>query len=131
MESSTGTRVTARTVVDDATALIRAELALAKAEFEQAAREKAKGAGLLAGAGVVGWLGLQGLLITIALGIFALGLPGWAAAGIVTLVLLVVAGVLALLGRKRARAKLSLDTTKQSVQEDVAWTKSHLPSRTA
>jgi TRAP-type C4-dicarboxylate transport system permease small subunit len=130
-DADIGTRVAARAVIEDATALIRAEIALAKAELQEAARAKAMGAGLLAAAGILGWLGLQGVLITIAFGIAEAGLPGWAAAGIVTLVLLLIAGVLALVGRSRLQAKLSLDTTKQQVEEDVAVTKSHLPSKGA
>jgi hypothetical protein len=128
-DSDLGTRLAARAVIEDATALIRAEIALAKAETQRAIRAKATGAGLLAGAGVLGWLGLQGLLITIAFGLAAAGLPGWAAAGIVTLVLLLIAGVLALVGRGRLQEPLSLETTKQNVEEDVALTKSHLPSK--
>ena len=128
-DSDFGTRVAARAVIEDATALIRAEIALAKAEAQRAIRAKATGAGLLAGAGILGWLGLQGLLITIAFGLAAAGLPGWAAAGIVTLVLLLIAGVLALLGRGRLQEPLTLETTKQNVEEDVALTKSHLPSK--
>ncbi len=121
----------ARTVVEDATALVRAEIALAKAEIMQAARQKSRGAALLGAAGVLAWLGVQGLLITIALAIAAAGLPGWAAAAIVTLVLLLTGGVLALVGKQASKTKLSLDTTKRSVEEDVAWVKTHLPTKSA
>jgi hypothetical protein len=126
---SIGAAAAAKAVAEDASALVRAEVALAKAELQHAAKEKATAAGLLAGAGVLGWLALQGVLITIAFGLAAAGLPGWAAAGIVTLVLLIGAGILALLGKKRLARKVGLDTTKQNVEEDVAWTKAHLPTR--
>lgn len=126
--SSVGAREAAKAVVEDARTLVRAEIALAKAEVEQAVRRKALGAGLLVGAAAMAWLGLQGLLVTIVLAL-ALVLPSWAAALIVTGVLLLVATVLGLLGKSRLAAKVSLDTTKQNVEEDVAWTKSHLPSK--
>jgi hypothetical protein len=114
-------------VVEDATALVRAEVALAKAEIEQSIREKIAGTGLVVGAGALVWLGAQGLLIAIALAL-ALVLPAWAAALIVSGVLLLAGAAFALLGKRRLAAKLSLDTTKQNLEEDVAWTKSHLPS---
>ncbi|MGH8931960.1 MAG: phage holin family protein [Egibacteraceae bacterium] len=118
-------------MVEDATALVRAEIALAKAEIMQAARQKSRGTALLGGAGVLAWLGIQGLLITIAFAIAAAGLPGWAAAAIVTLVLLLTGAVLALMGKQAMKTKLSLDTTKRSVEEDVAWVKTHLPTKSA
>lgn len=117
-----------KAVAEDASALVRAELELAKAELEQAAKAKAAGAGLLAGAGVMGWLALQGLLVTVAL-VLALVLPGWAAALVVSLVLLAGGVVLGLVGKRLLATPVSLDTTKDNVQEDVAWTKSHLTSR--
>ena len=123
-----GAGAAAKSVAEDASALIRAELELAKAELAASAKAKATGAGLLAGAGVFGWLGLQGLLVTLAL-VLALVLPAWAAALIVTAALLAVAGVLGLVGKGKLATPVSLDTTKHNVQEDVEWTKSHLAKR--
>ena len=37
------------------------------------------------------------------------------------------AGIAALLGRKKLQAPVGVDTTKQNIEEDVAWTKAHLP----
>jgi hypothetical protein len=122
-----GARDAARAVLEDITALVRAEVGLAKAEVEQSVREKAAGAGLLAGAGALVWLGAQGLLIALALAL-ALVLPGWAAALIVSGMLLLAGAALGLLGKRRLAAKLSLDTTRRNVEEDIAWTKSHLPN---
>jgi uncharacterized membrane protein YqjE len=123
-----GTGAAAKAVAEDASALVRAELELAKAELAHAAGQKAAGAGLLAGAGVAGWLGLQGLLVTVAL-LLALVLPVWVAVGLVTVVLLAAAGALALLGKRMLATPMSLETTKANVEEDVAWTKAHLPGR--
>lgn len=127
-QPSLGAGDAAKAVAEDASALVRAELELAKAELVQSASAKAAGAGLLAGAGVMGWLALQGLLITAALAL-ALVVPGWAAALIVSVVLLALGGVLAFVGKRMLATPVSMDTTKQNVQEDVAWTKSHLAKR--
>lgn len=118
----------AKAVAEDASKLVRAELELAKAELTKAAKEKATGAGLLVGAAVLGWLAAQGLLITAALGL-ALVLPAWAAALIVSAVLLVGGAVLGLVAKGKLTAPMSLETTKRNLEEDLAWTKSHLPSK--
>lgn len=123
-----GAGAAAKAVAEDASALVRAEIELAKAELAASLRPKAAGAGMLAAAGVVGWLALQGLLITAALAL-ALVLPGWAAALVVSAVLLVTGGILGLMGKRKLQTPVSLDTTKRNVEEDVAWTKSHLSSR--
>lgn len=123
-----GSGAAAKAVAEDVSDLVRAEIELAKAELAHGAKAKATGLGMLAGAGVAGWLGLQGLLITLAL-LLALVLPMWAAALIVTGVLLAGAAALALIGRRKLAVPVSLETTRNNVEEDVAWAKAHLPSR--
>ncbi len=123
-----GVGAAGRAVAEDISALVKAEIALAKAELSAPLKAKAAGAGAFAAAGALGWLGLQGLLITAGFAL-ALVLPGWLAALIVTLVLLVAAGIAAMVGKRKMAAKVSLDTTKSNVEEDVAWTKSHLAKR--
>lgn len=123
-----GAGAAARNVAEDASALIRAEIDLAKAELAQSAKAKAAGAGLLVGAGVMGWLALQGLLVTAALAL-ALVLPVWAAALIVSGALLAVGGLLGMIGARKLSTPVDLATTKHNIQEDVEWTKSHLPKR--
>lgn len=120
-----GPGTAAQAVVTDISDLVKAEVALAKAEFTQKATEKGMGVGLFTGAAIAGWLGLQGLLIAIGF-VLALWLPGWAAALIVTAVLFLIAGILALIGKKKFSTPLALETTKGNVSEDVAWTKAHL-----
>lgn len=123
-----GAGAAARAVAEDVSALVRAEMELAKAEIAKATGEKASGAGLLVGAGIAGWLALQGLLVAAGLGL-ALVLPGWAAALIVSAALLVVCLVLGLVGKRKVATPVSLDLTKRNVEEDLTWTKAHLPSR--
>ncbi len=123
-----GVGPTGRVVAEDLSVLVKAEVALAKAEILAGVKPKAVGVGALVGAAAMAWLALQGLLITVAL-LLALVLPAWAAALIVSVVLLVAAGGAAVLGRKKLAAPVSLDTTERNVEEDVAWTKAHLPTR--
>ena len=124
-----GAAAAAKAVAEDLQGLVRAEIAYARSEVTDAAKAKGMGIGLLAAAGVVAWLALQGVLITIGFGLAAAGLPGWAAAGIVTLVLLIVAAVAALVAKRKLKQRLSLEPAKERVEEDVTWIKSHLPSR--
>ena len=114
-----------KAVAEDVSELVKAEIALAKAELSSGLKDKAVGAGAFGAAGALGWLGLQGLLITIALVLVRWFQP-WAAALIVTAVLLIAAGIAALVGKRKMATPVSLDTTKANVEEDVAWTKSHL-----
>jgi phage-related minor tail protein len=102
------------------TTLVRDEVRLAQAEVTQKAKKLGVGIGLFGGAGVVALLGV-GALVTAAILALALVLPGWAAGLIVAAVLFLVAGVLALLGKKdvqQAAPPLPTDTLA-SVQADI------------
>src|SRR5437764_15462935 len=83
--------------------LIRDELALAKAEMSEKASRAGKGAGLFGGAGLVSLYGVLGVLAAVVL-LLAYVMPAWAAALLVGVVLLVIAGLLALVGRSQVRA---------------------------
>src|SRR3954471_11427897 len=82
------------------TELVRGELRLAQAEMKEKGKRYAKGGGLFGGAGLFGFLMLEALVAT-AIAALAVPLPVWAAALIVTAVLGVIAGVLALTGKKQ------------------------------
>jgi hypothetical protein len=79
--------------------LVRDEARLAQAEVTQKAKRLGIGAGLFGGAGLFAFLGLA-VLVAAAVLALALVLPGWLAALVVAVVLLAVAGVLALVGKK-------------------------------
>jgi hypothetical protein len=79
--------------------LIRDEIALAKAEMTERAKDVGIGAGLFGAAGVLAWFGFGTLVATAVLAL-DLVLPAWAAALIVAAVLFAAAGVAALRGRK-------------------------------
>ena len=79
--------------------LVRDEARLAQAEVSQKAKRLGVGAGLFGGAGLFAFFGLAVLIATAVLAL-ALVLPAWLAALIVAVVLLAVAGALALVGKK-------------------------------
>jgi uncharacterized membrane protein YqjE len=93
------------TIIKDLTAdlsnLFRSEIALLKLELKEAVTKLGSGGALLGAALFLGLFGLAFLFVTITLGLVALGVPAWLSALIVTVVLLVTAGVLALMGKKK------------------------------
>lgn len=100
--------------------LVRDEIRLATLEMQEKGKKIGKGAGL-AGAGTL--LALYGLGALVAAAIIGLAgpLPAWAAALIVGAVLLVVAGILALAGKKNVQSATppvpadAVDGVKQDV----------------
>ncbi|QIM22787.1 phage holin family protein [Phycicoccus sp. HDW14] len=104
----------------DLQGIVRGEIALAKAEVSQGAKVIGKGAGLLAGAAVVGALGLIFLFHTLAR-VVAIWLPVWAGYLVVTVLMFVVAGVLALLGRNAlSKAKPAPERAIEQGKETIA-----------
>lgn len=79
--------------------LVRDEARLAQAEVTQKAKRLGIGAGLFGGAGLFAFLGLAVLVATAVLAL-DLVLPAWLAALIVAVALFVIAGILALVGKK-------------------------------
>lgn len=110
-------------LTSDLSRLMRAELALAKAEAKEEATAAGKGVGMLAGAGVGGHMVLvfASLALMFALGSF---MPiGWGAL-IVAVLWAIVAAVLASTGRKNLqRAKPPLQETVETLKEDAQWAK--------
>jgi Putative Actinobacterial Holin-X, holin superfamily III len=123
-EPSTGELL--KGLADDATTLLRQEILLARQELQEGLVATAKGGALLAVAGVLGLYALGFLLYTIGV---AIGGPDWLGFAIVTLVLLIVVGVLALVGRRQLaaskvapeRAKAQLQATATELKEEIRW----------
>lgn len=88
--------------ITDTQGLVRDQIELTKVELGESAKKAARSSILFVVAGVCGFLGLVFLLVTIAYVLVALGLAVWAGFGIVTLALLILAAVLALIGKKKA-----------------------------
>lgn len=106
----------------DISVLVQNEIQLAKAEVTKGLGFGGKGAGLLGGAAFLGLLGLIFLFHTLAR-VIAIWLPVWAGYLIITVVLLLLAAALGLLGYK-ALMKAKDNTIPQrairNAQETVA-----------
>lgn len=100
--------------------LIRSELRLAQAEMTQKGKKAGVGIGMFSAAGLLAFFGLA-TLITTAILALDLVLPAWAAALIVAGVLLVIAAVMALLGKKEVgqATPAAPAATIESVKADV------------
>jgi len=110
-------------LASDFSRLMRAEIALAKAEAKEEVKEAGKGAGMLAGAGYAGHL--LTLFLSLAL-MFLLDvwMPiGWAAL-IVAVLWGIVGFVLYSSGRKNLkRATPPMEETVETLKEDAQWAK--------
>ena len=117
-DDSTGELV--RNLSEQVSRLIRDELKLAEYEMTAKAKRFGRGAGMFGGSGLFALYGLAGLLAAAALGL-ALVLPGWAAALIVGGALLVLAGLIALIGKGQlSKATPAVpEQTVASVKADV------------
>ncbi len=127
-QPTVGAAAAIKAVAQDTSELVRAEIELAKAELADGVKANGLGAGMMVGAAVMMWLAVQGLLLAIGFAL-ALVMPGWAAALIVTVVLIIIGVVLARLGMNKLGTPVSVDQAKANVQEDVAWFKTHLRGR--
>ena len=103
----------------DLSTLLRAEVSLAKAELKVEAKQAALGAGLFAGAALFGLLATVLILFAVAYAL-DLALPTWLSFLIVGVLLLAMAGLLALVGKTRISKvgppQRTIDTSKQSIE---------------
>jgi hypothetical protein len=104
--------------------LVRQEMRLAQAELKEKGKHAGIGAGMFGGAGLVALYGV-GALIAAAILLLGTAVEPWLAAVIVGVVLLAVAGVLALLGRKQVDQATppKPERTMESVQDDIQHVK--------
>jgi hypothetical protein len=103
-------------VATDVSTLVRQEVELAKAELRQSAARAGKGAGMLAGAGISGYMVLLFASVAAWWGIGdATGL-GWSAL-IVAAIWLIVAAILGLMGRREIGAVSGVPQTAQTVKK--------------
>jgi uncharacterized membrane protein YqjE len=130
-DRSIGTIV--KELMENISTLLRSEIALLKWELKDTAAKLGGGAAFFAAAVCVAIFGLGFLFVTIVLGLVALGVAPWLSALIVTVVLFLTAGVLALLGKKKFAAaefvpKQSMDQIKSDIEmikADIARARSH------
>ena len=105
----------------DMSTIVRSEITLAKTEITADAKQAGKGAGMFAGAGVMGFLGVVLLLFAVVYGLVAAGLSVWLSFLIVAVVLFVVAGILGLVGKKTvSKVKGKPERTIVTTQETIA-----------
>ena len=109
------------TATRDLSALMRQEVALAKAEIQQDVTAVAKGAGMFAGAAFVGFLALVFLSVAAAFGIEGLGLPLGVGFLIVAGVYLLLGAILGLVGKKSLGKISPPRRTIETVKDDLAW----------
>src|SRR5690349_19227726 len=89
-------------LTEQATALVREELAAARAEMVDKGKRAGIGAGYFGAAGMIACYGLGALAVTIG-ALLALAWPAWLAALVTTVLLLAVAGSAALIGKGQLR----------------------------
>jgi uncharacterized membrane protein YqjE len=104
--------------------LVRSEMRLAQAELTEKGKKAGLGIGMFSAAGLLAFFGLA-TLITTAILALDLALPAWAAALIVAVVLFVVAGGVALVGKKEVEQATppAPERAIEGVKEDVATVK--------
>jgi len=114
---------------DQATTLLRKEIALAKVEVAEKGKRAAVGAGMFGGTGVFGFYAF-GALTACAILALATAVAAWLAALIVGVVYGAIAGVLALRGKaqvKRATPPVP-EQAVDSTKEDLEWVKARAKS---
>jgi hypothetical protein len=101
---------------EDLSRLVQQELELAKAELAASAKRGGKGAGMLGGAGVAAHFVLLFLSLALWWGLGDLLGLGWSAL-VVALVWAIVAGVLAVIGRKQLKDIEGMPRTVETTKE--------------
>jgi len=106
-------------LAQDLSALVRGEIELVKTELRQSARTAAAGGGMLAAALVVAGTAALFLLLTLAW-VLSIWLPVWAGFGIVTLLLIIVAAILFVVGRKQLENVKGPEVAQRSIERTKA-----------
>jgi hypothetical protein len=111
-------------LAEDTSTLVRQEIELAKVEMTQKGKRAGLGLGELGAAGLVALYAL-GALTACFIAALTLLVPLWAAALIVTVVYGLIAGVLAMVGRRQLKQSTPLapERTQQTIEEDIEWAK--------
>jgi uncharacterized membrane protein YqjE len=104
--------------------LVRQEMRLAQTELQQKGKRAGLGAGMFGGAGVVALYGVGAIVAGIVM-LLATAVEPWLAGVIVGVALLLVAGLLALMGKKQVQqaTPAAPERTIESVKRDVEQVK--------
>ena len=113
-----------RQLSDQTTTLVRQEIELAKAEMTAKGKQVGMGAGAFGGAGLIGLYAVGAITACLILAL-STAIAGWLAALIVGVVYAAIAGVLALIGKKKTQAGAPPvpERAISSTKEDVEWAK--------
>ena len=115
-------------LVGDVQDLIRGEVNLAKQEVKEEAKAAGMGVGLMVGAGVLAFVGLFFIGLTLTYALNAV-IPIWAAALIVAALFLIAAFVLFTMGKGRLQHVDPVPRQAvESIKEDAEWVKQQISS---
>ena len=107
----------------DLSSLVHQEIELAKVEIKRDVVAAGKGAGMFGGAGFMGVFALLFLSVSAAYGLHWLGVPLGCSFFAVGAVYLILAGVLALTGKKSLTKVGPPEKTIETLKDDAAWAK--------
>ena len=110
-----------RRASEHVSALVRAEIELAKTEVSGTVKRAGVGGGLLAAAGVVLLFSVPFLFVVIAEVLVAVGLPRWLSYLIVWVLFLIIAAVLALIGRRQLKKMSKPERTLKTAKDTASW----------
>ena len=118
-----------RELGDEIATLVRAEIALARAEMAEKAKPAVASAGMFGGSALLA-LGAFGAFTTFLIAVLALALQLWAAALIVTVIYGVIAFAFVQSGKHKLDEATPLipEQTAQTVKEDIEWAKTRAQS---
>jgi MFS family permease len=110
-----------KTASEQISRLVRDELRLAQAELARKGKHAGLGVGMFGAGGLIALYGVAALLTAVVL-LLAYVMPAWLAATIVGVVLLIVAGILALVGKKQVQRATPVvpEDTVRNVKADMA-----------
>ncbi len=115
-------------IVEDLQGIVRGEVLLAKTELKEDATKMGKGAGMLAGAAILGLVGFIFLMLGVTY-LLDRWMPLWVAAGLVGLTLVIIAAIVGMVGKNQIQsANLVPEQTIESVKEDKEWASRQMKS---
>lgn len=110
-----------RRASENVSTLVRAEIELARTELSTTVKRAGVGGGMLAAAGVILLFSVPFLFVVIAEVLVAIGLPRWLSYLIVWVVFLIIAAVLALLGRRQLKKMSKPERTLKTAKDTASW----------
>ncbi len=110
-----------RRASENVSTLVRAEIELAKTELSGTVKRAGVGGGLLAAAGVILLFSVPFLFVVIAEVLVAIGLPRWLSYLIVWVLFLIIAAVLALIGRRQLKKMSKPERTLKTAKDTASW----------